>query len=237
MRKYVFPAIALLMLVAANPALAADDEDTTTSVLKSAGVKGGEVAAKLIAGLIYDTSCVRRNNDQFTGYVCTVLGSVSGRTEEKWKADVTKQLGEIHSKVDSLTVGQAAIQKSLATMHADLNNKFKTVSQHLVAVQHLVTIDGLWEKYVAQFDKIDADVTRESMLSFAKEIIAEKPHTMLASLNAALTQGITATGGEPLIRLSLLRMADQSCGRHGDGAESPRGIRVRREAIRRLPPA
>jgi hypothetical protein len=204
MRKCTtLPAIALLALMTALPALAAEEEDTVTSVLKSAGMKGGEVAAKMLAGVLYDTSCVNRNNDQFTGYVCTILGSVSGRTEDKWKQEVTSQLKEIHSKVDTLTVGQREIQRSLAEMKTDLNNKFNTVAQNVVAVQHLIRIEGLWEKYQAQFDKIDEDVTRDSMVSFAKEIIAEKPHTMLADLNTVLTQGIPATGGQPLVRYPL----------------------------------
>lgn len=204
MRKYVtLPAIALFALVTALPAMAAEEESTTTSVLKSAGAKGGEVAAKMLAGLLYDTSCPNRNNDKFTGYVCTVLGSVSGRTEDKWKQDVTNQLKEINAKVETLTVGQREIQRSLAEMKSDLNNKFNAVAQNVVAVQHLVKIEGLWEKYEAQFDKIDQDVTRDRMVSFANEIIAEKPHTMLAELNAVLTQGIPATGGEPLIRYPL----------------------------------
>ena len=105
MRKHLLPAIALLVLVTALPVMAAEEEDTPTSILKSAGVQGGEAAAKLLAGLLYDTSCVSRNNDKFTGYVCTVLGSVSGRTEDKWKQDVTNQLKEINSKLDTLTVG------------------------------------------------------------------------------------------------------------------------------------
>jgi hypothetical protein len=203
MRKYILPAIALLVFVTILPVMAAEEEDTTTSILKSAGVKGGEVAAKLLAGLLYDTTCVNRNNDQFTGYVCTILGSVSGRTEDKWKQEVTNQLKEINSKVDTLTVGQREMQRSLAEMKTDLNNKFNTVAQNVVAVQHLVKIEGLWEKYQAQFDKIDQDVSRDSMLSFAKEIVAEKPHTMLAELNAVLTQGIPATGGQPLVRYPL----------------------------------
>lgn len=202
MRKFTSGAIALLVLATAVPAFAAE-EDTVTSVLKSAGAKGGEVAAKALAGLLYDTSCVNRNNDQFTGYVCTVLGSVSGRTEDKWKEDVTRQLGEINSKVDTLTSGQAQIQKSLTDMKADLNNKFSAVAQNVVAVQHLTRIEGLWEKYKAQFDKIDEDLTPEAMLSFAREIVEEKPHTMLADLNAVLTKGVPATNGEPLIRYPL----------------------------------
>ena len=131
MRKHVLPAIALLVFVTALPVRGADEEDTATSILKSAGAKGGEVAAKLLARVLYDTSCVNRNNDQFTGYVCTVLGSVSGRTEDKWKQDVTNQLKEINSKVDTLTVGQREIQKSLAEMKTDLNNKFNTVAQNV----------------------------------------------------------------------------------------------------------
>jgi hypothetical protein len=210
MRTRVLLATALLV-VFLTPAARAED-DTATALLKSAGSKGGEIAAKALAGLLYDTSCPKRNNDAFTGYVCVVLGSVSGRTEDKWKEDVTNQLKEINSKVDTLTVGQAQIQKSLAEMKSDLNDKFNAVAQNVVAVQHLVRIEGLWEKYEAQFDKVDDDVTRDSMVNFAKEIIAEKPHTMLADLNAVLTKGITATGGQPLVRypLSQWRIAHSS---------------------------
>lgn len=203
MRKYLLSAIALLILATALPVMAEEEEDTATSILKSAGMKGGEIAAKALAGLLYDTSCVNRNNDKFTGYVCSVLGSVSGRTEDKWKQEVTNQLKEINAKVDTLTVGQREIQRSLADMKSDLNNKFNAVAQNVVAVQHLIKIEGLWEKYQAQFDKLDEDVTRDKMLSFANEIIAEKPHTMLAELNAVLTQGIPATGGQPLVRYPL----------------------------------
>lgn len=200
MRKYLLPAIALFILTTALPVIADDKEDPVVSIAKSAGVKGGEVAAKLLAGLLYDTSCVNRNNDQFTGYVCTVLGSASGRTEDKWKADVTKQLGEINAKVDALTVGQRDIQKSLKQMNESLENQFNTVAQNVVAYQHLVKIQALWEKYREQFDKVDKDVERDAMLAFAHEIIAEKPHTMLAELNAVLTEPIPATGGQPLLR-------------------------------------
>ena len=49
MRKHLLPAIALLVLVTALPVMAAEEEDTPTSILKSAGVQGGEAAAKLLA--------------------------------------------------------------------------------------------------------------------------------------------------------------------------------------------
>jgi hypothetical protein len=238
MRNYTtLPAIALLALVTALPVMAADEEDTPTSILKSAGVKGGEVAAKLLAGLLYDTSCVNRNNDQFTGYVCTVLGSVSGRTEEKWKQEVTNQLKEINSKVDTLTVGQREIQRSLAEMKTDLNNRFNAVAQNVVAVQHLVKIEGLWEKYQAQFDKIDQDVSRDSMLSFAREIVAEKPHTMAGRVERRAHAGNPGNGRPAARPLSLVRMAHRALRRNGVRAEDDGGVRVRGEAVRRLPHA
>jgi hypothetical protein len=104
------------------------------------------------------------------------------------------------------------IQRSLAEMKTDLNNRFNTVAQNVVAVQHLIKIEGRWEKHQAQIDKIDDDVTRDSMLSFAKEIVAEKPHTMLADLNVVLTQGIPANRRPAARPLSSFRMANRSRG-------------------------
>ena len=144
MRRSIVAAIALSMLMTAPFAFADDEESTATSVLKSAGAKGGEIAAKYLASVLYDTSCPNRNLDKFTGYVCEVLGSVSGKAEAKWKTDITNQLKEINGKVDTIAKGQADIQASLATMNADLNNKFKHIALTVVAVQHLVRIEGLW---------------------------------------------------------------------------------------------
>src|SRR5689334_13179956 len=62
------------------------EDDTGTAVIKSIGSKGAEVATKALAGLLYDTSCKGVNADVATGYICKVLGSVSGRTEDAWKA-------------------------------------------------------------------------------------------------------------------------------------------------------
>ena len=203
MRKRVLPAAALLIalvtaLVTAYPAHAEDD--TATAIAKSAGAKGGEIAAKLVAGLLYDSSCKDRNLDTATGYICKVLGSVSGRTEDEWKENVTNQLNKINDKLNTIETGQREIQRQLNEQYNVMNARFNNLALNVIAVQHLVKIEGLWEKYQAQFDKVDGDVTRDAMLSFAKEIMAASPHTMLAELNAVLTKPIQAMDGQPIIK-------------------------------------
>ena len=169
------------------------------AVLKSAGAKGGEIAAKALAGLLYDTSCKDRNiSDPATGYICKILGSVSGKTEDAWKEKVTEQLSAISSKLDTIQSTQLAIQRELQTEHKLNEARFNQVSANVVAGTHLVRVEGLWEKFRAQFDKIDADVTRDAMISFAKEIMKSQPHTILADLNVVLTTPVL--DGQPLVR-------------------------------------
>src|SRR5258708_5521437 len=189
---------AALLLVCATALAARAEDDMATAILKSAGAKGGEIAAKALAGLLYDTSCKDMNLDAATGYICKILGSVSGRAEEEWKANITKQLDQISSKLVTIENGQREIQRELTTQHHVMESKFNQVSSNVVAGTHLVRIEGLWEKYQAQFDKVDSDVTREAMLSFAREIMKSEPPTILADLNVVLTKPIL--DGQPLLR-------------------------------------
>lgn len=176
----------------------AEEDDTVTAVLKSAGSKGGEVAAKWLAGVLYDSDCKNKNTAGSMSYICKVLGSVSGRVEDEWKADVTKQLGEINSKLDTIQNSQREMQKQLDTTYKKMDAQFNQVAANVIAGTHFVRIDALWEKYQAQFDKIDNDVTRDSMIAFAKDIMKSKPHTILGDLNVVLTTPVLT--GQSLIR-------------------------------------
>jgi hypothetical protein len=197
MRIRVLTAAALLILCLTVPAVRAED-DTATAILKSAGAKGGEIAAKALAGLLYDTSCKNVNLDAATGYICKILGSVSGRAEDEWKAGITNQLKQISAKLDTIETGQREIQRELTTQHQLMETRFKQISSNVVAGTHLVRVEGLWEKFQAQFDKVDGDVTRGAMIDFANEIMKSEPHTILADLNVVLTKPVL--DGQPLVR-------------------------------------
>jgi len=196
MRTRVSVGILVLSIFTAFPLRAEDD--TATAILKSAGGKGAEIAAKQLAKILYDTSCTTGNQDPTNKYICSILGSVSGRAEEEWKADVTKKLNEISDKLKTIESAQNRIQSDLKLQHAVMLARFDQVSLNIVAVSNLVRIEGLWEKYEDQFDKVDNDVTRDSMLAFAKDIVNNNLHTKLADLNVVLTKDVL--DGQPLLR-------------------------------------
>ena len=197
MRTRVWLSIVVLLAVS-FPAHADDKKDPAKDIVDSAMGKGAEVAAKALAKLLYDTSCTTGNNDPANKYICSILGSVSGRAEEAWKADVTKKLNEISSKLNTIEKGQNEIKSELKAQHSEMTAHFRQVSSNVVAVANMVNIEGLWEKYVAQFDKVDDDVTRDSMLAFAKDIVRNDIHTKLADLNVVLTKDVLE--GQPLLR-------------------------------------
>jgi hypothetical protein len=187
-------AVAIGFLVClALPAFAADEEKPGAwigDVSKTALTKGGEVAVKLIAGAFYDSDCKNKRTEQGSPmeYICAAFGSFSGRTEAEEKARMKQQLNEISAQLSTIEAAQRDIQRELTTQHKVAAARFHQVSANNVAVKNLVRVEGLWEKFQAQFDKVDHDVKPEAMVSFAKEILASKPHTILGDLNAVLTK-------------------------------------------------
>jgi hypothetical protein len=171
-------AVALLVcafLVAsemARPARA-DDEGFGKTLVKaaagSAAGKGGEFAVKLLGGLIYDTSCNGPVKEPGVRYVCDVLGSVTGKAEEQWKAKVDQRLQEMSTQLEVLTRGQEAIARELTQTHKAMELEFDQAAQKVVATHSIVTIEGLWKKYEAEFQP-GAVVTREAMVEFARNM-------------------------------------------------------------------
>ena len=202
MRTLVVLAIALLFVSSTGSALPPADDDKgfdPSKLVASAALKGGEYAAKAAAGFFYDVDCKDRN---LTGspmqYICGALGSFSGRTEAEWKAKVTEQLTKISAQLDTMEAGQAQIQRQLTTQHKVMETKFNQVASNVVAATHVVSIEGLWNKYKDQFDKVDKDLEPASMLAFATEIIDKKPQTILDELNVLLTTPVLE--GHSLVR-------------------------------------
>ncbi|HEV7764005.1 MAG TPA: hypothetical protein VGQ76_03285, partial [Thermoanaerobaculia bacterium] len=131
-------------------------------------------------------------------YMCDVLGGVTGDKEDEWKQKVEKQLSEINGKLDDLAKGQKAIQNELKTQFAVMAANFDQAASKVEATHAIVRIENLWEKYEAQFDGVDADLKRDKMLSFAKDIIANNLHTKLGDLNVVLTK--SAIDSQPILR-------------------------------------
>lgn len=201
------PALALLCLLSAVPARSAppggpavpdDPGDKLGKIAKSAAGAGAEAAAKVLAGVLYDSSCKSGNPDPVTKYTCAVLGSVSGRAEDAWKAKIGQQLEKITKQLDTIEKKQNDMHRDLLTMHSVMEANFDSTAGQVVAAQNIVRIEGLWEKFKRQFDGVDADVTRDAMLSFAKDIIKNDLHTRLADLNVVLTKA--TLNGQPLLR-------------------------------------
>lgn len=194
MRRFV---AVLLVVSIALPSFAEDKESTAAALGKAAGAKIGEAAAKWLAGKLYDSSCVNVRNDAVISYVCDVMKGFSGRDEAEWKAKIESKLNEISSKLDSIEQVQRDIQSDLKKNHAQMNAKVEQIAADVIATEKLVRIAGLWEKYQTQFDKVDADVKPESMIAFAKEIIANEPHSILTQLNVLMTN---PPKGQPLVK-------------------------------------
>ena len=193
--------LAMTLLLVSSTVTAADEKKgfDPSKLVGSAASTGGEYVAKLTAGFFYDTDCKDRNlAGSPMNFICGALGSFSGRTEAEWKAKVTEQLTKISSQLDTMEAGQAQIQRQLTAQHKVMETKFNQVASNVVAATHLVSIEGLWNKYKAQFDKVDKDLEPESMLSFATEIINKNPQTSLDELNALLTTPVLE--GQSLVR-------------------------------------
>lgn len=194
MRRFAY----LILLVFLSVSSFAEEKESTAKALgKAAGAKIGEAAAKWVAGKLYDSSCVNVNNDAVISYVCDVMRGFSGRDESEWKAKIETKLNEISSKLDSIEQVQREMHNELTRNYRVMDAKVDQIAGDVLAVEKLVRIEGLWEKYQTQFDKVDADVTKESMVAFAREIIANEPHSILTQLNVLLTN---PPKGQPIVK-------------------------------------
>lgn len=210
MRHSLRGAIALFVcawLMAPRLALGrADDESFSKTIAKaaagSAAGKGAEFAVNLLGGLIYDSGCNGPMMEPGTRYICDVLGSVTGKAEDKWKAKVEKRLEEISSQLEVLTRGQDAIARELSQMHKAMELEFEQAAQKVVATHAIVTIEGLWKKYDDEFQP-GSQVTRDAMVEFAKNIIQQKLDVALQNLNVALTTRVLE--GQPMLRYPLYK--------------------------------
>jgi hypothetical protein len=206
MRSFACRAVALLLcalIVNAPIAPVARAEDSFgITILKAAGSsaagKGAEFAVKAVGGLIYNAACKDKVLQPGDQYMCDILGSVSGKGDEEWKKKVEAKLNAIEEKLGDLEKGQKEIQNELKAQHATMTNGFNQAAAKVEATHAIVRIENLWDKYLAQFDKVDSDLTRESMVAFAKDIIANNLHTKLGDLNVVLTKA--TLDGQPLLR-------------------------------------
>ncbi|HEY0372066.1 MAG TPA: hypothetical protein VGD79_08685 [Thermoanaerobaculia bacterium] len=194
MRSPALRAMAVLLcLLLAVPAANADEKEAFgITILKAAGTsaagKGAEFLVKLVGSAIYDGACKGKTLGTGDQYLCDALAGITGKGDEEWKKKVEKQLGEINDKLGALERGQKQIQYELTQQSAAIADGFNQAAAKHEATRAIVRIENLWEKYVAQFDKIDSDLERDSMVAFAKDIINNNLHTKLGDLNVVLTK-------------------------------------------------
>ncbi|MGZ5441038.1 MAG: hypothetical protein ACXW5U_26295 [Thermoanaerobaculia bacterium] len=203
MRSQALRATALfLSILIASPAARAAEDSFGVTILKAAGGsaagKGAEFAIKLIGGAIYDGACKGKVLEPGDQYLCDALGGISGKSDDEWKKKVEQQLTEINTKLGDLEKGQKAIQYELKQQHSLMTTGFDQAASKVEATHAIVRIENLWDKYLAQFDKVDADLERDAMVAFAKDIIANNLHTKLGDLNVVLTK--STLDGQPLLR-------------------------------------
>ncbi len=172
------------------------------TILKAAGGsaagKGAEFAVKIIGGAIFDAACKGKTLGTGDQYLCDALGGITGKGDDEWKKKVEKQLSEINDKLGKLESGQKAIQAELKNQSVAIQEGFNQAAAKHEATRAIIRIENLWEKYLSQFDKIDSDLQRESMVAFAKDIIANNLHTKLGDLNVVLTK--STNDSQPLLR-------------------------------------
>lgn len=208
MRRLMRRAIAGLILVflaglrPAIPAPAAESESYLVTLGKAAGSsaagKGAEFAVKLVGGLIYDSSCNVPVQSNASRYICDVLGSVTGKTDEAWKDQVKKQLADISKGVETLTLGQNQIANELRQVHKTMEAEFEQAAQKVQATQAITKIEGNWKKYQKEFAE-NTQPDKAEMIELATKLIKdEKLDSVLQDLNVALTTRVL--DGQPMLR-------------------------------------
>ena len=202
MRSRTFRAFASFVAVLLLVPAAFGRTKTFTERMKKAAIGsvtsiGVETAIKLAGGVLYNTVCDPPSDDTTAKFLCDVLGSVTGKSEEKWKEEVDKQLKDIKAATDELTKGQAELKRSIATIDATLNYEFDNIAPKTESFKILTTIDALWTRYSRLVNSVSAaktDKERErlkgELLDFANDVVRQNLHAELARLNTVITKPI-----------------------------------------------
>ncbi|HEY2322367.1 MAG TPA: hypothetical protein VGJ82_05825, partial [Thermoanaerobaculia bacterium] len=175
-------------------------ESYGATLAKSAGSSiasaGGLAVAKELTGKFYDATCATEVvQDTAEKYFCSALAGFSGRDEAEWKANIEKQLTEIHSKLDKLEQGQKQLQFDLSQHHKEVYNLLKQAGAEQIATKSEVGFDVLWTQYMRQFDGVDEDVSRDAMIKFAKKILSEGLDQQLITYSRVLVKSFRGNQG------------------------------------------
>jgi hypothetical protein len=200
-RSRTFRAVALFVAVTLTiPAFARTKtfiERMKKAAIGSVTSLGVETAIKLAGGILYNTVCDPPSDDKTAKFLCDVLGSVTGKSEEKWKEEVDKQLKDIKAATDELTKGQAELKRSIATIDTTLNYEFDNIAPKTESFKIITTIDALWTRYSRLVNKVSqatTDAKREELkgelLDFANDVVRQNLHGEMARLNTVITTPI-----------------------------------------------
>lgn len=202
MRVYSLRAFVILLFTfsAISTFAGPTKESYAATLAKSAGSSiasaGGLAVAKELTGQFYDATCAKEVvKDTAEKYFCSALAGFSGRSEDEWKANIERQLSEIHSKLDKLEQGQKQLQFDLSQHHKEVYDLLKQAAAEQIATKSEVDFDVLWTQYMRQFDKVDQDVTHDAMVKFAKKILSEGLDKKLATYSRVLVKSFRGNQG------------------------------------------
>ena len=151
---------------------------------------GTEMAIKLAGGVLYNTVCDPPSDDTTAKFLCDVLGSVTGKSEEKWKEEVDKQLKDIKAATDELTKGQAELKTSIGRIDTTLNYEFDNIAPKTETFKILTTIDSLWTRYTRLIGNPKYAIDKQELLDFANDVVRQNLHAEMARLNTVITTPI-----------------------------------------------
>jgi hypothetical protein len=193
-RSRISRAVACFLVVLLIPLSGFAATKTFTERVKKAAISsvtsiGIETAVKLLGGMLYNTTCSPPSDDTTAKFLCDVLGSVTGRTDEEWQKKVDKQLGEIKDSLDVLTQGQADLKRSISHIDTTLNYEFENIAPKSETFKVLANIDALWTRYTRLVSGRHA-TNKQELLDFANDVTRQNLHAEMAKLNTVITTPI-----------------------------------------------
>lgn len=195
MRSRTFRALALFVAVTLTIPSAFGRTKTFGERMKKAAIGsatsiGVETAIKLAGGVLYNTVCDPPSDDTTAKFLCEVLGSVTGKSEEKWKQEVENQLKDIKAATDQLTKGQEELKRSIGAIDTTLNYEFDNIAPRTETFKILLTIDGLWTRYTRLISNPAYAINKQELLDFANDVVRQNLHAEMARLNTVITTPI-----------------------------------------------
>ena len=215
-RRHLIVLVAVVTLSIPSPSQAKSGKELLTgalgSGLSSGASWGAQFALNALAGGLYTGLCNEGQVVDAAGeLLCSVAGGITGKDEEKWRAEVDAKLEALQGQLEQVLKGQEEIQAAISRQGATIRNALDGLPTKLRVHDDLANIQNAWSAYTEFFRDMEPRKPAEAEMAIrtlAKDLLHNPRYNVEASARDLRVAIVDGAAGNPPLPLLLAREID-----------------------------